>query len=128
MPAFSSWKDFVSSLTEAFRPVELTRRYIEQMLSISQGKQDMRSYIASFNALRQRSLMLFLNRHSVICFCRDAGLICKGISAYNTPRPWLSIFSMLLPFQTFLARPNPLQVAAKAQALARQLTALWKSR
>jgi hypothetical protein len=41
-------------LTEAFRPVELSRRYIDQMLSISQGKQDMRSYIASFNALRAK--------------------------------------------------------------------------
>ena len=48
IPAFGSWKSFVSSLTVAVRPVELTRRYIEQMLSISQGKQDMRSYIASF--------------------------------------------------------------------------------
>jgi hypothetical protein len=54
IPAFGSWKSFVSSLTVAFRPVELTRRYIEQMLSISQGKQDMRSYIASFNALRAK--------------------------------------------------------------------------
>ena len=54
IPAFSSWRDFVSALTEAFRPVELSRRYIEQMLSISQGKQDMRSYIASFNALRAK--------------------------------------------------------------------------
>jgi hypothetical protein len=54
IPAFSSWKDFTSALTEAFRPVELSRRYIDQMLSISQGKQDMRSYIASFNALRAK--------------------------------------------------------------------------
>jgi len=54
IPALSSWKDFVSALTDAFRPVELTRRYMEQMLSISQGKQDMRSYIASFNALRAK--------------------------------------------------------------------------
>ena len=54
IPALSSWQDFVSALTEAFRPVELSRRYIEQMLSISQGKQDMRSYIASFNALRAK--------------------------------------------------------------------------
>jgi hypothetical protein len=52
--ALSSWKDFVSALTEAFRPVELSRHYTEQMLSISQGKQDMRSYIASFNALRAK--------------------------------------------------------------------------
>ena len=54
IPALSSWKDFVSALTEAFRPVELSRRYLEQMLSISQGKQDMRTYIASFNALRAK--------------------------------------------------------------------------
>ena len=54
IPAFGSWKGFLSALTVAFRPVELTRRYIEQMLSISQGKQDMRSYIASFNALRAK--------------------------------------------------------------------------
>ena len=54
IPALSSWQDLVSALTEAFRPVELSRRYIGQMLSISQGKQDMRSYIASFNALRAK--------------------------------------------------------------------------
>jgi len=50
----SSWKAFVDALTEAFRPVELARTYVSQMMSISQGKQDMRSYIASFNALRAK--------------------------------------------------------------------------
>jgi hypothetical protein len=54
IPVFSSWNDFVSALTEAFRPVELSRRYVEQMLCISQGKLDMRSYIAAFNALRAK--------------------------------------------------------------------------
>ena len=54
LPAFGTWRDFVSALTAAFRPVELTRRYVEQMLTISQGKQDMRTYIASFNALRAK--------------------------------------------------------------------------
>ena len=54
IPAFTSWQDFVSALTTAFRPVELSRRYIEQMLGISQGKQDMRTYIATFNALRAK--------------------------------------------------------------------------
>ena len=53
-PGFSTWKDFVTALTEAFRPVELHRKYIEQMLGIAQGKQDMRTYIASFNALRAK--------------------------------------------------------------------------
>jgi hypothetical protein len=54
IPALTSWKLFADSLTEAFRPVELSRTYVAQLLSISQGKQDMRSYIASFNALRAK--------------------------------------------------------------------------
>jgi hypothetical protein len=36
------------------RPVELKRRYLDQLLHISQGKLDMRSYIAAFNALRAK--------------------------------------------------------------------------
>jgi hypothetical protein len=44
----------VQALTEAFRPVELKRRYLDQLLHISQGKLDMRSYIAAFNAFRAK--------------------------------------------------------------------------
>ena len=54
IPALTSWHAFVAALTEAFRPVELSRTYVTQLLSISQGKQDMRGYIASFNALRAK--------------------------------------------------------------------------
>jgi hypothetical protein len=54
LSAFGTWSDFVAALTVAFRPVELHRRYLEQLLSISQGKQDMRTYIATFNALRAK--------------------------------------------------------------------------
>ncbi len=54
IPALTSWKLFVDALTEAFRPVELSRTYVTQLLSVSQGKQDMRGYIASFNALRAK--------------------------------------------------------------------------
>lgn len=53
-PALSSWDAFVQALTAAFRPVELDRKYIDQLLRISQGKQDMRTYIATFNALRAK--------------------------------------------------------------------------
>lgn len=54
VPAFGTWAIFVQALTDAFRPVALNRKYLEQMLSISQGRGDMRSYIASFNALRAK--------------------------------------------------------------------------
>lgn len=54
VPVLGTWVAFVEALTEAFRPVELHRKYIDQMLNLSQGKQDMRSYIASFNALRAK--------------------------------------------------------------------------
>ncbi len=54
LPAFGTWKAFADALTEAFRPVELSRTYVAQMMAISQGKQDMRSYIAAFNALRAK--------------------------------------------------------------------------
>ena len=54
IPVLTSWKLFADALTEAFRPVELSRTYVTQLLSVSQGKQDMRSYIASFNALRAK--------------------------------------------------------------------------
>lgn len=54
LPAFGTWHDFVSALTAAFRPVELHKRHLEQLLHISQGKQDMRTYIATFNALRAK--------------------------------------------------------------------------
>jgi hypothetical protein len=54
VPIFGTWDAFVKALTEAFKPVELHRKYLEQMLNISQGKGDMRSYIAAFNALRAK--------------------------------------------------------------------------
>lgn len=44
----------MSALTAAFRPVELHKRHLEQLLSISQGKTDMRTYIATFNAVRAK--------------------------------------------------------------------------
>ena len=54
LPAFGTWSAFVSALTAAFRPVELHKRHLEQLLSISQGKTDMRTYIATFNAVRAK--------------------------------------------------------------------------
>ena len=54
VPVLGTWGDFTRALTAAFRPVELHRKYLEQMLSISQGKLDMRTYIAAFNALRAK--------------------------------------------------------------------------
>jgi hypothetical protein len=54
LPRFGTWASFVSALTAAFRPVELHRKYLDQLLGISQGKSDMRSYIATFNALRAK--------------------------------------------------------------------------
>lgn len=54
VPVLGTWADFVRALTDAFRPVELHRKYMEQMLSLTQGKMDMRSYIAGFNALRAK--------------------------------------------------------------------------
>ena len=54
LSAYGTWGDFVSALTVAFRPVELHKRYLEQLLNLSQGKQDMRTYIATFNALRAK--------------------------------------------------------------------------
>lgn len=53
-PSLGSWDAFVQSLTEAFRPIELARRHIKELLHISQGKQDMRAYVAAFNAARAR--------------------------------------------------------------------------
>jgi hypothetical protein len=53
-PILSSWDAFVHAITAAFRPVELDRKYIDQLLKIAQGKQDMRTYIATFNALRAK--------------------------------------------------------------------------
>lgn len=53
-PILGSWHDLVTALTEAFRPVELTRRHIKDLLNLSQGKLDMRSYIATFNAARAK--------------------------------------------------------------------------
>jgi hypothetical protein len=54
LPAFGTWASFVTALTSAFRPVELHKRHLDQLLGISQGKSDMRSYIATFNALRAK--------------------------------------------------------------------------
>jgi hypothetical protein len=54
VPILASWSAFVQALTAAFLPVELARRYIDQLLHVSQGKQDMRSYIAVFNSLRAK--------------------------------------------------------------------------
>ena len=54
VPVLRSWNAFVLALTDAFRPVELHRRHIDQLLHIARGKLDMRSYIAAFNALRAK--------------------------------------------------------------------------
>ena len=51
---YADWEEFRLSLIEAFRPVELTRRYTEELLSSAQGKLDMRTYVATFNAARAR--------------------------------------------------------------------------
>jgi hypothetical protein len=52
--ALSTWAEFQDLLTTAFRPHELSARYAQQLLHISQGKCDMRTYIANFNAARAR--------------------------------------------------------------------------
>jgi hypothetical protein len=54
VPALGSWRMFSEALVGAFRPVELSRTYITQLMSIQQGKQDMRTYIACFNSLRAK--------------------------------------------------------------------------
>jgi hypothetical protein len=54
IPLLGTWSDFVKALTKAFRPVELARRHVSVMLNMSQGKQDMRTYVASFNAARAK--------------------------------------------------------------------------
>jgi hypothetical protein len=59
VPVLVSWTAFVQALTTAFLPVELARRYIDQLLHVSQGKQDMRSYIAVFNSLRAKGPTAF---------------------------------------------------------------------
>ena len=52
--ALTSWQTFLDNLTVAFRPHELAARYAQQLLHITQGKSDMRTYIANFNAARSR--------------------------------------------------------------------------
>jgi hypothetical protein len=59
VPILASWSAFVQALTAAFLSVELARRYIDQLLHVSQGKQDMRSYIAVFNSLRAKVATAF---------------------------------------------------------------------
>ena len=54
LPSFGMWASFKKALTEAFRPVELDRKHLDQLLHISQGKSDIRTYISSFNALRAK--------------------------------------------------------------------------
>jgi hypothetical protein len=96
VPILASWSAFVQALTAAFLPVELARRYIDQLLHVSQGKQDMRSYIDVFNSLSgQKFLQLFLRRRCAICFCRVAGQIYSATSRFSTQRRWLNISSML---------------------------------
>jgi hypothetical protein len=68
-----TWNAFVQALTEAFRPVKLSRKYIEQLLHISEGKLDMRSYIAAFNVLRAKVPTAFPEetlRHLFLQGCR----------------------------------------------------------
>jgi hypothetical protein len=38
IPSFGTWAACVEALTNAFRPVELKKKYLEQMLCIAQGK------------------------------------------------------------------------------------------
>ena len=52
--ALTSWQTFIDNLTVAFRPHELAARYAQQLLHISQGKSEMRTYIANFNSARSR--------------------------------------------------------------------------
>jgi hypothetical protein len=51
---FGSWGEFVRELTAAFRPVELTAQHTQDLLTIAQGKHDMRVYVANFNSARSR--------------------------------------------------------------------------
>jgi hypothetical protein len=73
LAAYGTWEAFVTALTAAFRPVELHKRHLEQLLSLSQGKTDMRSYIASFNALRSKVPKAFAEEtlcHLFLAGCR----------------------------------------------------------
>ena len=54
-PPLGGWSDLVQALKDAFLPVELTRRYIRDLLTQAQGKADMRTYIASFNSARAKA-------------------------------------------------------------------------
>lgn len=54
IPPLGSWDAFVKALTDAFRPIELARRHVKELLNVSQGRLDMRSYISTFNAARAK--------------------------------------------------------------------------
>jgi hypothetical protein len=61
VPILASWSAFVQALTAAFLPVELARRYIDQLLHVSQGM--ICEVILLFSTLSgQKVLQLFLRR------------------------------------------------------------------
>jgi hypothetical protein len=94
VPVLSNWTDFVAALTDAFRPVELKRKYMDQLMHLSQGKGDMRTYIASFNALRAKIPGAFSEEALSFLFlqgCRPD--IVKSITL-QYPKAWQSIYNM----------------------------------
>jgi Retrotransposon gag protein len=50
--ALESWDAFVKQLTDAFRPIQLTRRYLKELLHSHRRNSDLQSYVTTFNAAR----------------------------------------------------------------------------
>jgi hypothetical protein len=69
VPPLRDWQAFVQALTDAFRPVELERKYYGDLFSLKQGKSDIRQYIATFNAMRAKTPGAFTFQHFVLFVC-----------------------------------------------------------
>ncbi len=54
LPAFGSWKEFLSELTTFCAPLDPTRRHYEDLLTLRQGKLEIRTYVLHFHAIRSK--------------------------------------------------------------------------
>lgn len=54
LPEFGSWKEFLAGLTTWCCPLDPTRRHFEDLLTLRQGKLEIRTYVLQFHTIRSK--------------------------------------------------------------------------
>lgn len=79
------WSAFISALTDAFRPVELERKFYGDLFALKQGKTEIRQYIALFNSIRAKTPVPL--PENTLCYLFSQGLRVEWQQIFAVQRP-----------------------------------------